>query len=64
MILIKKNIIIIQLDDINIPIIYTNKIDYDNIYQFEKYKNLDYLNIIPFIKKYYSPNQDIINIKN
>jgi len=51
-------------NNINIPIIYINNVNYNHNYQFENYKNLDYLNIIPFIKKYYSPNQNIINIKN
>lgn len=32
--------------------------------QFKKYKNVDYKHQTPFIKKYFSPSNNIINIKN
>ena len=42
---------------------YTKKVDKsDN--QFNKYKNVDYKNQTPFIKKYFTPSNDITNIKN
>ena len=33
-------------------------------FQFENYKNVDYNSIIPFVNKYFSPSQNIINIRD
>jgi|APFre7841882793_1041355.scaffolds.fasta_scaffold12724_1 hypothetical protein len=39
-----------------------NSINYHNVYQFINYSNLDYINIIPIVKKYFSPSKQIYNI--
>jgi len=33
-------------------------------FQFNNYKNVDYQSILPFVKKYFEPSKDIINISN
>jgi hypothetical protein len=48
-------------DNINIQSINAN-IDYHHDYQFIDYSKLDYHNIIPIVKKYFSPSKNIINI--
>jgi len=37
-------------------------VDYFEWYQFSDYSNLDYLNIIPIVKKYFSPSEQIQEI--
>jgi hypothetical protein len=37
-------------------------INYHQTHQFSNYSNLDYCNILPIIKKYFSPSKNIINI--
>ena len=49
-------------NDINIA--YSNSIYYDHDLQFKKYIDIDYKKLTPFIEKYFSPSQDILNIKN
>jgi hypothetical protein len=47
----------------NIDISYNgNYIDYDQNYQFINYNNLDFQNICPIIKKYFTPSNTINNI--
>jgi hypothetical protein len=41
-----------------------NPIDYVHTYQYINYSNLDYKNIIPLIKKYFSPSNQINTIIN
>ena len=41
---------------------YIQNIDYDQDYQFSDYSILDYNNISPFIKKYFSPSLEVNNI--
>ena len=43
---------------------YINRVDFNHSYQFSNYKNLDYKNICPFIKKYFTPSNLIIDIRN
>ena len=38
--------------------------DHSSIYQYIDYLKLDYSNIIPLVKKYFSPAKGIINIIN
>ena len=49
-------------NDINIA--YSDSIYYDHDLQFKKYIDIDYKKLTPFIEKYFSPSQDILNIKN
>jgi hypothetical protein len=47
----------------NIPKIkYEKNVDYDEDYQLIEYKKLDYESIIPFVKKYFTPCQQIREI--
>jgi hypothetical protein len=39
-----------------------NPIDYHQDYQFKKYADLDLVNIVPVVKKYFSPSADIAGI--
>lgn len=41
---------------------YTENIVYNEYYQFTNYSELDYKNIIPVVKKYFSPSKNILNI--
>jgi hypothetical protein len=51
-------------DNVNEELNNSN-INYNHEYQFVNYTNLDYTNIIPVVKKYFSPSDDILNkIKN
>ena len=43
-------------------ITYTSNINYFEWYQYTNYLNLDYNNIIPIVKKYFSPSNLIIDI--
>jgi hypothetical protein len=43
-------------DNIKNTFIYKKDIDYKNEYQFKSYSSLDYENISPFVKKYFSPS--------
>lgn len=45
-------------------ITYTNNIDYHEAYQYKNYKDLDLKSLSLFIKKYFTPNENIINIQN
>lgn len=36
-------------------------VDYDNSYQWHNFKDLNYVSIVPFIKKYFSPADEIKN---
>jgi hypothetical protein len=49
-------------DSINTSIIHKIDIDYHNEHQFIDYSKLQYKNICPFIKKYFSPSLEIKNI--
>lgn len=49
-------------NNIDIDISYLEKINYYHDKQFENYKNLDYKNICPFVKKYFFPSSSIKNI--
>lgn len=44
-------------------IIYTKNIDYHEAYQYKKYKDLDLESLSVFIKKYFTPNDNILNIQ-
>ena len=46
----------IHYNEIHNEIVYKKDIDYKNSYQFENYNSLDYENICPFVKKYFSPS--------
>lgn len=49
----------------NIKILYEKYIPIDIMnFQFDNYKNVDYMYIIPFVEKYFSPSQKIIDIRN
>ena len=48
-------------NNIDIDIVYNNTINYISDRQFSDYSKLDY-NLIPFIKKYFSPSSEIITI--
>lgn len=41
---------------------YKNPVDYKEYYQFSNYKHLDYVNILPFINKYFTPSKQIKEI--
>jgi hypothetical protein len=41
---------------------YVNNIDYNHEHQFINYSKLDYNNICPFIKKYFSPSNEVQSI--
>lgn len=43
-------------------IVYTKKIIYDHEYQYSNYNKLDYNNLSHFIKKYFSPSQQITDL--
>ena len=43
---------------------FTCPINYHHSYQFINYSSIDYKGIIPIIKKYFSPSNDIENIIN
>ena len=45
--------------DNRVKLIYEKNVDYDEDYQLIEYKKLDYENIIPFVKKYFTPSQQI-----
>jgi len=47
-----------NIDDI----LYTCNITYDKEEQFMDYSDINYKNTIPFIKKYFSPSKNILNI--
>jgi hypothetical protein len=54
-----------KYDNINIIINYEkNILITDMNFQFNNYKNVDYSAILPFVKKYFSPSNNIINISN
>lgn len=54
-----------EYNNLNIIINYEkNILITDMNFQFDNYKNVDYLAILPFVKKYFSPSNDIINISN
>lgn len=59
-----KDILFEYFEDYNneIEINYQQNVDYVETYQYSKYKNLDYNNIIPFVKKYFTPSQQIKKI--
>ena len=48
-------------DDINI--IYDDNLKFSHNLQFEKYNNIDYKELTPFIEKYFSPSQEILDIE-
>lgn len=50
-----------ELKDININ--YERDVDFKEHYQYKKFHKLDYEKLKPFIKKYYSPNDNILKIK-
>lgn len=54
-----------EYDNINIIINYEKNVPTtrDN-FQFDNYKNVDYSAILPFVKKYFLPSKDIIDIMN
>ena len=45
-------------------IVYTKKINYTQNDQFSSYATIDYDSITPFIKKYFTPSDDVANIIN
>jgi hypothetical protein len=50
--------------NISIYPVYKDKIDYCENYQYTNYKNLNYKDICPFIKKYFTPSLEIQNSIN
>jgi len=51
-------------NDVNDVIIkYNGDIDYKEHYQYKKFHKLEYEKLKPFIHKYFSPNDEILNIK-
>lgn len=48
-------------DDINI--IHVDNLKFSHNLQFEKYNNIDYKELTPFIEKYFSPSQEILDIE-
>jgi hypothetical protein len=59
-----KDILSEYFEDYNneIEINYQQNVDYVETYQYNKYKNLDYNNIVPFVRKYFRPSQQINKI--
>ena len=58
-----KDITLEYFEDYNkINTDFSNKINYHQDYQFTIYKNLDFYNISPLIKKYFTPSTQILNI--
>jgi len=51
-------------NEYNNNIEYKDNINYSKEFQFNKYSNINYISLQPFIEKYFSPSQDIINIQN
>jgi hypothetical protein len=49
-------------DDLNIK--YIENINYSRDFQFKKYSDINYSILHPFIEKYFSPTQEIIDIEN
>ena len=49
-------------DDLNIE--YIENINYSRNFQFTKYSDINYAILHPFIEKYFSPTQEIIDIEN
>jgi hypothetical protein len=49
-------------NNINIDIQYKINIDYYHSHQYRDYSTLDYTNIIPFVRKYFSPSSEIKEI--
>ena len=49
-------------NNVNELIQYSNPINYHENYQFSNYQNIDYNQINPFIKKYFTPSKNIQNI--
>ena len=49
-------------NNVNEKIIYNNDVKYEDTYQYINYKLLNYKEILPFIKKYFSPSRQILNI--
>jgi hypothetical protein len=45
-----------------VEIKYEKNVEYKETYQYNKYNTLDYDSIIPFVKKYFTPSQQIKNI--
>jgi hypothetical protein len=50
-----------KVDDVS-EIEYSNSVYYRNNFQFNKYAGINYPPILPFIKKYFTPSDEIINI--
>lgn len=51
-----------EYNTVNETIVYEKDIDYEGLYQFENYKRLDYKAICPFVRKYFSPSNEIKSI--
>ena len=60
----KNDITFEYFEDYNItePIIYTNRINYQENFQYINYKILDYPSICPVVKKYFTPSVQINNL--
>jgi len=50
-------------NEINEIIKYNKNIDFKNYYQYKVYSKLDFEGILPFVKKYFTPSDNIINIQ-
>ncbi len=51
-------------ENINEMITYTRDINYHECYQYKKYTTLDLKVLLPLIHKYFTPTDEIMNIKN
>ena len=51
-------------DNVDLNIQYTQPIEYNHDYQFTKYKNIKYNTLTPFINKYFTPSDEILNINS
>lgn len=51
-----------KYDSINISIYYSKPVYFNEFTQYVDYKSIDYRQLTPFIRKYFSPNQEILEI--
>ena len=50
------------IQDIQINFPYKKRIDYEHFHQYTDYMKLDYTGLVPFIKKYFTPSDEIQGI--
>lgn len=51
-------------ENVDVNICNKNNVDYIENYQYDNYKTLDYCDIVPFVKKYFTPSIQIKQIIN